>query len=58
MFWIGYVSPCQKVIVVETPCVCISLPKDQQEQNIDPQPNIIVSYIDINEECNKLKKVF
>ena len=45
-------------MLVETSCVCISSPKDQQEQNIDPRPNIIISYTDINEECNKLKNVF
>ena len=38
--------------------VCLSLPKDQQEQNTDFRPSIVTSDIDINEEFNKFKGFF
>ena len=36
--------------------VCLCLPKNQQEQNIDSRENIFTSDIDINEEFNKFKE--
>ena len=38
--------------------VCLSLPKDPQEQNIESRQNIVISDIDINEEFNKFKERF
>ena len=35
--------------------VCLSLPKDQQEENTDSRPSIVTSDININEEFNKFK---
>ena len=37
---------------------CLSLPKDQQEQNIDSRPNIVTSDSDINKEFKKFKESF
>ena len=36
--------------------VCLSLPKNQQEQNIDSLENIFTSDIDISEDFNKFKE--
>ena len=38
--------------------VCLSLPKDAQEQNIDSWQNIVISDIGINEEFSKFKERF
>ena len=47
---------CYKYSAIINPC--LSLLKDKQEQNIDSQPNIVTSDIDINEEFNKFKERF